>query len=128
MKLTGEILSAVKSAKTPEELITIADKMGVTVSESDAALYYNRLHTEPELTDDELEAIAVSGGLDLCDDGAECPRHGCGEAKYQGHRICRGCSYLKEKREPYRNTEYEQYFAFYWCDADPEKRESQGYY
>ncbi|MDR0987705.1 MAG: hypothetical protein LBL98_08455 [Ruminococcus sp.] len=62
MKLTGELLTKARTAKSPEELITIADKMGVTVSANDAALYYNRLHTEPELTEDELDAITVSGG------------------------------------------------------------------
>ncbi|MDR0987708.1 MAG: hypothetical protein LBL98_08470 [Ruminococcus sp.] len=62
MKLTGELLTKARTAKSPEELITIADKMGATISDDEAAYCYHRLHTEPELSEEELEA--VTGGSD----------------------------------------------------------------
>jgi hypothetical protein len=98
MKLTGEQLSAVRAAKSPEELIAIADKMGVTVSENDAALYYNRLHTSPELAEDELAAIA--GGAQFVPCGYEPkspPKEPCirGFSETKAKPECAGCEHYQ---------------------------------
>ncbi|MDR0987706.1 MAG: hypothetical protein LBL98_08460 [Ruminococcus sp.] len=133
MKLTGELLTKARTAKSPEELVTIADKMGVTVSESDAALYYNRLHTEPELTDEELEAIEVSGGG--CGGGGDsgdsvthltmirCIRADR-EADYDPH-FCPGCEHLYSERYAQGGGMVKAYVRNY-CKIDPHNRRYGG--
>lgn len=54
------LLKKAKEAESAEELISIAEKNGVTMTKEEAGEYFNALHKNGELGDDELDA--VSGG------------------------------------------------------------------
>ena len=69
MKFTPEQLAKAKSAKSAEELLSLAKENGIEITEEEAGKYYAELHREGELSDDELDN--VSGG-------------GCSEAKPRG--------------------------------------------
>jgi hypothetical protein len=116
MKLTPEQISAVRAAKTPEEVITIADKLGVTVTESDANLFFTRLHESNDLSDEELAAISGGG----C--GGESLPTSCvkGYDNMAFHPYkCKGCGYVRFQ-DFYVEFGYGRKEATHeWCHLDP---------
>ena len=58
MTFTAEQMNKAKSAKSAEELLAMAKESGVEMTEAQAAKYFDELHKEGELTDDELAAVA----------------------------------------------------------------------
>lgn len=61
MEFSKELVQKAKSASSAEELLALAKENGISLSESDAATYFDFLHGDHELSDDELSAVA--GGL-----------------------------------------------------------------
>ena len=61
MNFTPEMIAAAKAADSPEALVARAAEQGITLSDSEALLYFRQLAPATgELTDDELDN--VSGG------------------------------------------------------------------
>ncbi len=55
----NEMLVKAKKAKTPEELLAIANENGVELDEEGAKAYFEQLHQSTgELSDDELDEVA----------------------------------------------------------------------
>ncbi len=64
MKVKAELLEKAKTAKSPEELITIAKENGFDLTEEEADRYFTRLNPKSsEIGDDELGDVA---GGDKC--------------------------------------------------------------
>ncbi|MBQ3103353.1 MAG: hypothetical protein IJC58_03605 [Oscillospiraceae bacterium] len=62
MNFTPELIAAAKTADSPEALIAMAKEQGVTLSDSEAALYFRQLHEgSGELSDDELDCVSGGG-------------------------------------------------------------------
>ena len=58
----NEMLVKAKKAKTPEELLAIANENGVELDEEGAKAYFEQLHQSTgELSDDELDEVAGGG-------------------------------------------------------------------
>lgn len=109
-----EILAKIKAAKSPEELIAIADGNGVTISEQDAKAMFAALHSEGELSDEQLEDVAGGGtvgdwlkatfkkiGDGIADLflGADCPKCGSRNSYQQSDKgvvktVCGNCQYV----------------------------------
>ena len=60
MKLTKELLEKAKSAKSAEELLTLAKESGVELTADEAEKYFAAWNKAGEISDEELEN--VSGG------------------------------------------------------------------
>jgi predicted ribosomally synthesized peptide with nif11-like leader len=61
-KLTPEMLEKAKTAKSPEELISLAKESGIELSSEQAAAYFAKLSSEDGgLTDDELDNVSGGG-------------------------------------------------------------------
>ncbi len=60
-KITPELISKAKQAKTPEELIDIAKINNVELTAEEAKAYFNQLNKTGELNDDELNDVAGGG-------------------------------------------------------------------
>ena len=78
MKLTNEQLEKAKSAKSAEELLSLAKENCIALTEDEAKKYFARLHNGDELADDELNN--VSGG-------------GCGKRGDYTIMVCKSCSW-----------------------------------
>ena len=65
MNLTNEQLAKLKETESAEELLALARENGMAMTEDDAKRYFEMLHKEGELADEELENVA--GGI--CDTG-----------------------------------------------------------
>lgn len=63
--LTPELIAKAKAAKSPEELFELAKENNVEITEEEAKTYFEQLHTNAAVSDDELEAVA--GGGSVCD-------------------------------------------------------------
>ena len=58
----NEMLVKAKKAKTPEELLAIANENGVELDEEGAKAYFEQLHQSTgELSDDELDEVSGGG-------------------------------------------------------------------
>ena len=58
----NEMLVKAKQAKTPEELLEMANENGVEMDEEGAKAYFEQLHQSTgELSDDELDEVAGGG-------------------------------------------------------------------
>ena len=107
-----ELLTRAKTAKTPEELLTLAKENGMELTEAEAKTYFDLLHPQTgELSDDELDNVAGGG----CHNGGRLVvfvMHYCDEwrCKYDGSQwvidgmleccktcrvaaFCRSCQY-----------------------------------
>ena len=73
MNFTPEQIKQAKKASSIEELIELAKDNGINLSTETATIYYNELHKEGELGDDEL--MNVAGG----DKGDPDPRYSEGQ-------------------------------------------------
>lgn len=70
MEMNKELLAKAKTAKSPEELLALADENGINLTEEKAKEYFRQLCTQSdEISDDELDN--VSGG---CGGGDERPQ------------------------------------------------------
>ena len=70
----GQLIKA-KECKTVEELLAYANEIGYKLTEEEAKMYFNELHKEGELSDEELSNVA---GGSFCVDGtfySEDPDH-----------------------------------------------------
>ena len=117
MELNKELLAKAKNAKTPEELIALANENGTEMTEESAEAYYNLLHPQNgEVSDDELDNVAGGGGhnggklvvsvMHYCDewrckdDGSQCDIDGilvnCNTCRVAAYCFsCKYCSYEK---------------------------------
>ena len=117
MELNKELLAKAKNAKTPEELIALANENGMEMTEESAEAYYNLLHTQNgEVSDDELDNVAGGGChnggklvvsvMHYCDewrckdDGSQCDIDGilvnCNTCRVAAYCFsCKYCSYEK---------------------------------
>ena len=117
MELNKELLAKAKNAKTPEELIALANENGMEMTEESAEAYYNLLHPQNgEVSDDELDNVAGGGChnggklvvsvMHYCDewrckdDGTHCDIHGilvnCNPCRVAAYCFsCKYCSYEK---------------------------------
>lgn len=103
-------MTKIKAAKSPDELIAIADGNGVTISEQDAKAMFAALHSEGELADDALEGVAggsaftdffkkIGDGIADLFIGADCPMCGSRKSYQQSDKgviktICGNCQYV----------------------------------
>ena len=117
MELNKELLAKAKNAKTPEELIALANENGMEMTEESAEAYYNLLHPQNgEVSDDELGNVAGGGChnggklvvsvMHYCDewrckdDGSQCDIDGilvnCNTCRVAAYCFsCKYCSYEK---------------------------------
>ena len=117
MELNKELLAKAKNAKTPEELIALANENGMEMTEESAEAYYNLLHPQNgEVSDDELDNVAGGGChnggrlvvsvMHYCDewrckdDGSQCDIDGilvnCNTCRVAAYCFsCKYCSYEK---------------------------------
>ena len=117
MELNKELLAKAKNAKTPEELIALANENGMEMTEESAEAYYNLLHPQNgEVSDDELDNVAGGGChnggklvvsvMHYCDewrckdDGSQCDIAGilvnCNTCRVAAYCFsCKYCSYEK---------------------------------
>ena len=117
MELNKELLAKAKNAKTPEELIALANENGMEMTEESAEAYYNLLHPQNgEVSDDELDNVAGGGChnggklvvsvMHYCDewrckdDGSQCDIDGilvnCNTCRVAAYCFsCKYCSYKK---------------------------------
>jgi hypothetical protein len=82
--LTPELIAKAKAAKSAEELLELAKANNVEITEQEAKICFEQLHTNGAVSDDELEAVAGGG---ICEffgdlfrsgnrfDGISCPFH-----------------------------------------------------
>ena len=62
MNFTPEMIAAAKTADSPAALMAIARDHGITLSDSEALLYFRQLSpASGELADDELDAVSGGG-------------------------------------------------------------------
>ena len=104
-KITPELISKAKQAKTPEELIDIAKINNVELNAEEAKAYFGQMNKTGELSDDELNDVAGGGchtkdgrmvvsALHICDDfsGKRGIRRG---DEYAECSNCTYCTYEK---------------------------------
>ena len=60
---TPELIAQAKAAKSAEELLELAKKNGVELTEEEAKTCFEQLHANGAVSDDELEAIAGGGAI-----------------------------------------------------------------
>ena len=59
--LTAELVARVKAAKSAEELLELAKENNIALSEEEAKTYFEQLHANAAVSDDDLEAVAGGG-------------------------------------------------------------------
>lgn len=62
MDFTAEMIVKAKKASSAEELLELAKAEGIAMTESEAAEYFKLLHTNGQLSDEELDQIAGGKG------------------------------------------------------------------
>ena len=63
--LTPELVAKARAAKSAEELLELAKENDVELTEAEAKTYFEQLHANTAVSDDELEAV-VGGGI-ICE-------------------------------------------------------------
>ena len=63
--LTPELIAKAKATTSAEELLELAKENGVELTEEEAKTCFGQLHTNAEVSDDELEAVSGGG---VCQD------------------------------------------------------------
>ncbi len=56
-----ELIAKAKQAKSPEELIALAEESGTELTEESAKAYFDQIHKTGELADDELDNVVAGG-------------------------------------------------------------------
>ena len=80
MEMNKELLAKAKEAKTPDELMSLANENGIELTAESAASYFERLNSKTgELSDSELDNVSggCGGGYDA---GRPHPRFAVGES------------------------------------------------
>lgn len=95
-QLTPEMIEKAKTAKSAEELISIAKENGITLTEEQANAYYQKLNQKTgTLSDEELDN--VSGGCNKTHTPIICPHCGSTNVEYgfsnKAWCICKSCNY-----------------------------------
>lgn len=74
---TPEIIEKAKTARSTEELLTLAKENNVELTDEEAKVYFEQLHSASgELSDDELDNVA-GGGCKSCSSGRTVVTSGC---------------------------------------------------
>ena len=114
--LMAELKEKAKAAKTPEEIQAIAKENGIEdFSLESAKAYYEQLHKEGELSDEELDNVAggacytddgrmVTTIANFCEDGHRCKK--CGRNFiHEGHAPdcfegpnCKDCKHMSYEK------------------------------
>jgi predicted ribosomally synthesized peptide with nif11-like leader len=89
--LTPELIARAKAARSAEELLELAKENGLDLTEDDAKTFFEQLHANAEVSDDELEAVSGGG---ICQDVIDFFRGING-------RNDGGCSYYDKKSKLY---------------------------
>ena len=66
--LTPELIAKAKAAKNTEELLELAKENGVELTDEEAKICFEQLHTNAAVSDDELEAVAGGGACEFFED------------------------------------------------------------
>lgn len=66
--MNEELLKKAKKAKTAEELCSLAEENGITLSKEEAQEYFNSLSKNGDIRDDELDKV-TGGGCEKVIDG-----------------------------------------------------------
>ena len=125
MNFTPELIAAAKAADSPAALIAIAKDHGITLTDSEALLYFKQLTPATgELSDDELDT--VSGG---CGGGSSKPKESptlyglnkVGATKVRRAERCPECiqTYIKNGIWCYGSSNYNYWFR--WTDLAAER-------
>ena len=61
--LTPELIAKAKAAKSAEELLALAVENGIELTEEEAKICFEQLHTNAAVSDDELENVAGGGAI-----------------------------------------------------------------
>lgn len=69
IEFTPELMAKAKQAKSHSELLELAKENGFDISEEKAKVYFEKMNTSGELSDDELNS--VSGGCGAADYSAD---------------------------------------------------------
>ena len=56
-----ELILKAKAAKSAEELLALTKEYGIELTEEDAKKYFDQLHKQSEISDDELEDVTGGG-------------------------------------------------------------------
>ena len=91
MDINKEMLEKAKTAKSVEELITLAKDNGFELNDEEANAYFAKLNQTGELADDELDNVS-GGGCGESESRRDCPK--CG-SEYYGVRYSTDPSWLK---------------------------------
>jgi hypothetical protein len=62
---TPELIAKAKAAKSAEELMALASENNIVLTEDEAKTYFEQLHTNGAISDDELELVAGGGCFDF---------------------------------------------------------------
>lgn len=82
-----DLVQKVRQAKSPEEIVAIAEENGTPVTDERAATLYERMHGVGEIADEELDSVA--GGCS--GSGRTCPWCGGHISTYPEADYCDGC-------------------------------------
>ena len=102
MNISKELIEKAKTAKTAEELLTMAKAENIELTEEQAAKAFAELNKTGELSDEELDNVAGGCG----GNAANGPKHRVGEwvtvdINYGGYRpICEVISVWKRESPP----------------------------
>ena len=113
MKLSIELIENAKKCSSVEELLAIAEKNGMKLTEEEAKAYFDRLHPQTgELADDELDNVAGGACYARIDKtvvsaGHRCPHYFCKYCGGKGLQKRQG-GFCAKCRAP-ANCEYCQY-------------------
>ena len=59
--LTPELIAKARAAKSAEELLLLAEENGIELSPNDAKTFFEQLHMNAAVSDDDLEAVSGGG-------------------------------------------------------------------
>lgn len=66
--LTPELIAKAKAATSAEALLELAKENGVELTDEEAKICFEQLHTNAAVSDDELEAVAGGGACEFFED------------------------------------------------------------
>ena len=78
MRFTNEIIEKVKTAKSAEELLAMAEAENIELTEEEAAKVFEELNKSGELSDEELDN-AAGGGCGDSNKSGDTPKYSVGQ-------------------------------------------------